>query len=313
MNADAFYAGRRVVVLGASGFIGTHLVLHLRTLGAHVVAFARGRASAMVPALQGVEIVAGDVRSREDCARAVRAGDIVFHLAARSGAAASLAAPAENLDVNAGGMLALLEVARRLEPRPRIVFAGSRLEYGVARTLPVDESHPLEPICPYGIHKKLCEEYLALYARRYGIGYAVARLTNPYGSGAAHPALPYNVIGTMVVRGLAGEALTVFGDGKQLRDYVYIDDAVEAIALLGAASGNHVVNVGSGSGIAFADAVRTIAGQTGGAVVSVPWPSAEEAVETGDFVADIGRAGTLGYRPRTSFADGVAKTLAALA
>src|SRR5476649_774104 len=130
-------------------------------------------------ALAGAEIITGDVCSVADCRAVLRAGDIVFQLAGRSGASASFAAPVESLSANGGGMLNVLEVARTLLPRPRIVFAGSRLEYGVAQALPVSEDHPLLATSPYGIHKKLCEGYLALYSRRFGISYAVARLTNP--------------------------------------------------------------------------------------------------------------------------------------
>jgi UDP-glucose 4-epimerase len=299
---------RRAVVIGAAGFIGSHLVRHLCEQGQDVVAFTRRSHDADALRSLGAAVVTGDAGSLADVRAVLAPGDLVFHLAGASGAAASVADPAANLAGNCSTLLAVLEVAARLEPRPRIVFMGSRLQYGAVARLPVDEDHPQIPTSPYGLHKAFCERYLDLYRRRYGIGYAVARATNPYGGEAGH-ARPYNVLDQVIWRASRGETVTVFGDGRQIRDYVHIDDMVAALELLGARDDDPVVNIGSGSGITFRDAVERIVARAGGAMTFVPWPPEMLAVETGDFVANIDRARALGYAPRVGFDDGIARSI----
>lgn len=304
------FRGRRVVVIGAGGFIGSHVAERLASAGADVFAVLR-REFYSTAMLARTTVVRADACSVADMAAVLRAGDLVYALAGRSGAAASVADPIGDLTANCGSMLALLEAASRLDPRPRIVFAGSRLQYGRVATLPVDEDHPMVPTSPYGLHKTFCERYLAYYHQAFGISYAVARLTNPYGSTQPQSDRSYNVLDQIVRQSLRGESVTVYGDGAQLRDYVHIDDVVDALLLLGSRTENAVVNIGSGSGVTFRDAVEAIVARTGGTLSSVPWPEAALAVETGSFVASIERARALGFVPRVSFAEGIERSIIA--
>jgi UDP-glucose 4-epimerase len=298
-----------VLVAGASGFIGSALAARLAATG---VAFdALVRSGADVPGAE--RTFRGDVRDAEIVRRSIAHSDVVFALAGLSGASASVRDPFASLDVNAAGFLTLLEASANARRMPRIVFPSSRLVYGPVDRVPVAEDAPTRPNSPYGLHKLFCEQYAALFARRYGLRYAVARLTNPYGATSARAGAPYNVLGALAARATAGEPLTIYGDGLQIRDYLAIDDALDGLALLaaGAADGT-IVNLGSGDGITFADAVGRLAQATGAEVRSVPWPEADLSVETGSFVADITVARSLGFAPRIGFDTGLAAMLAQL-
>jgi UDP-glucose 4-epimerase len=303
---------RRAVIIGAAGFIGSALARALAASGDEVVGFVRPAHDATGLHAAGVRVVAGDAAGSRDVESLLLPGDVVYHFAGRSGAAASLADPAASLAANCGTLLTVLEAASRLEPRPRIVFLGSRLQYGAVSVLPVGEDHPQRPTSPYGLHKTFCEGYLDYYKRRHGIGYAVARATNPYGGEIAALGKAYNVLDQVIVRATRGETVTIYGNGEQIRDYVHIDDLIAALRLLAGRSDDPVVNVGSGIGIAFRDAVAQIVSVAGGAIAHVPWPQSMLAVETGDFIADIRAARALGYAPRVGFDDGIARSIARL-
>lgn len=263
------------------------------------------------PVLREAEVVLGDVSVPSQIERAVAGIDVVIHLAGHSGAASSVQDPVYDLAINVGGLITLLEAVRKQDRPARVVFPGSRLEYGRAKALPVRETDPMHPLAPYGVNKYACELYLDLYSRLYGISYGVARLTNPYGPSLGDPHNDYNVMNRLIATAAKGGCITVYGDGKQLRDYVYVDDAMDALAVLCAAEENLIVNVGSGRGISFLAAAQTIVSSAGrGTLAFAPWPAEAARVETGDFVADIALMKALGWEPRTSFEHGVLATLA---
>jgi UDP-glucose 4-epimerase len=309
MTSESAGRSGRCVIVGAAGFIGSHLAHRLRSDGVPVVGIIRAHHDDEALRAAGVDVVRADATSRDAIARVLHPGDVIFDLAGASGAATSFTDPAANLIANCGVTLALLQAAVALEPRPRIVFAGSRLQYGRVAALPVAESHVQRPTSPYGLHKSLSEAYLALYFERFGVPYAVARMTNPYG-GDAGVRRPFNVFDQLIRRAVDDEEITIFGDGSQLRDYLHVDDVCEALVCLARAAGNPVVNVGSGEGIALADAVRLVVARAGGRIAFVPWPPDALAVETGSFYADITLARTLGFTPRIPFAEGVERTIA---
>jgi len=306
-----WFSGKRVTVLGASGFIGRHLSARLVPLAREVVAFSRGTATPTLPALHGATIVAGDVTALDDVEAAIRGSDVVFVMAGVSGAAASWRDPQRSLDVNAGGLQTVLNAVVRSSPAATVVFPSSRLVYGAATSIPVAESAPLRPTSPYGLHKWFGEMLLDLYAQRHGLRYAIARLTNPYGALSGTQYRGYNVIASMIEAARANGELTVFGDGSQLRDYIHIDDAVDALLRVCVASRENVtVNIGSGVGTSFVEVVRTIVEAIGGGrLVFAPWPPEYAAVETGDFVADVARARALGIAQPRDLRRGLEQTI----
>ena len=312
MNESALvqYRNKRVAVFGASGFLGAHLVAQLVPVAARVTAFARGAASPSLAALQGADIVLGDVRSRRDVDRATKEQHIVFMMAGRSGAVASIETAREDLDVNCGGLLTVLDSLARANQGARVVFPGSRLQYGRPLSVPVEEDAPRAPLVPYGVHKNMCEEYLSFFQRVHGISFAAVRLTNPYGPSASPLFRGYNVLNLMIRRALSGEAIEIFGDGRQLRDYIYIEDVLALLLRAGAHNESVVINGGSGVGHPLVDVAHRIVHLAGsGSVVHRPWPAEALSVETGDFIADITKAHALGWRPEFSLDEGLTATI----
>ena len=309
--------GQRVLVTGGLGFIGSNLVARLTAGEARITVLTPAaeahRDRAAVLESLGVEVVSGDVRDAAVMRRLVAGTDVVYHLAGWSGAVRSLDDPFTDLDINYRGTLVLLDAVRHTRAESKIVFAGSRLHYGHASALPVSESQPADPLSLHAIHKSAAESALQIYGRIYGIRSVVARITNPYGAGQPRERTAYGVINRLVHLAINGEALTVFGDGRQLRDYIFVDDVTSALIAMGSSSraDGRVYNVGSGVGTALVDAARMIVEMAGsGRIEHVEWPALARHVETGDFVADISRIRTeLGWAPGVPLRDGLRQTV----
>ena len=307
-----------VLVIGGLGFIGVNLTAKLIEGGAKttILTPARGRHAGQAAAFEkaGVAVVEGDLRDREVIAGVVRGQQIVINLSGQSGAVRSMEDPWSDLDVNCRGNLVLLEALRAHNREAKIVFAGSRLQYGHPDHVPVGEDAPQDALCLHAIHKQTVEQYLALYRRLFGIRYTVARITNPYGPGQPTGRTAYGVINRMIHLAIADRPLTIYGEGTQLRDYIHVDDVVRALEAMAVSdqSDDRAYNVGSGSGTRLVDlATRVIAIAGGGRVEHVPWPAVAEQVETGDFVADISRIEReLGWRPAIGLHDGLERTVA---
>ena len=314
----SWFADRAVLVVGGLGFIGVNLTGRLCRLGARVTVVTRSRAlhgrSAAHFEARGVRVVEGDLRDADAMQEAVRAQDVVFNLAGQSGAARSMEDPWADLDVNCRGNLVLLEAIRRESPPAKLVFASSRLAYGRVGPDAVREDHPVDPLCVHAVHKLAVEQYLKLYGHVHGLVFTIARLTNPYGPGQPSDRTSYGVVNRMIHQALADEPLVVYGDGRQRRDYIYVDDAVDALLRMAEAqeSAGRIYNVGSGAGTALVDMARAIVSAAGsGRIEMVEWPAIAAQIETGDFVADIGRIGReLGWAPAVTLPEGLERTLA---
>jgi UDP-glucose 4-epimerase len=315
------YQNCSVLVIGGLGFIGGRLSAALAEAGARVTVVTPSRKKHHDVAIdleaQGVQVLDGDVRDRQAMDASVRRQDVILNLAGQSGAVRSMEEPWADLDVNGRGMLTLVEAVRRENPDARVVFAGSRLEYGRVGSAPVDETHATDPLCVHAIHKLVAEQYLQLYKRLYNVSYAVARITNPYGPGQPRSRTAYGIVNRLIHLALANDALPIYGDGTQRRDYIYIDDVVDALLALGdpdrrTAATHDVYNVGTGVGTAIVDMANAItAAAGGGRLERVEWPRLAEQIETGDFVADISRIqADLGWNPAVSIDEGLRRTIA---
>lgn len=308
----------RVLVTGGLGFIGSNLVTRLAGSGRRVTvvtpsAAAHQDEAARVTSL-GAEIVSGDIRDEGLMQRLVERQEVIYHLAGRSGAVRSIEDPFTDLDVNYRGTLVLLEAVRRAGSSAKVVFAGSRLHYGHPQAVPVTEAQPPDALSFHAVHKTAAENAMQIYGRLFGLRTAVARITNPYGAGQPRERTAYGVINRLVHLAISGEALTIYGDGRQLRDYVHVDDVTAALVAMGESpvSDGKTYNVGSGAGTALVDAAKMIVEIAGrGRIEHVEWPELAARVETGDFVADISRIRReLGWTPATALADGLARTVA---
>ncbi len=306
-----------VLVIGGLGFIGGNLTARLRAEGAQVTVLtpARDRYAALANQLEaeGVVIVNGDIRDRVQVGAAVEGKRLVFNLSGQSGAVRSMDDPWTDLDINCRGTLVLLDAIRHVNPGAKLIAVGSRLEYGRPESMPVEESSLGEPLSVHAIHKRTVEQYLRLYRRLFGLRFTIARVTNPYGPGQPAGRTAYGIINRFIHLALAGEALTLYGDGRQLRDYVHVDDVVTALLALAAApvADGQAYNVASGTGTAMADLAAMVIDIAGsGRIAHTEWPVLAAQIETGDFVADIGRIRRdLGWAPGISLRDGLSQTV----
>ena len=308
----------RALIAGGLGFIGSNLAKRLCRAGAQVVIVTPSPAAYLELASEmaslGVEIIAGDIRDASLMLRLVASQDVIYHLAGRSGAVRSIEDPFTDLDVNYRGTLVLLDAMRQARSTAKIVFAGSRLHYGHPQTLPVNESQGADALSMHAIHKTAAESALHVYRRLFDMRAVVARITNPYGPGQPRERTAYGVINRLFHLALAGEVLPVYGDGRQLRDYIHIDDVTAALIAMAssAAADGKTFNVGSGVGTPLVDAAAMIVEIAGGGRVEhVPWPQLAARVETGDFVADISKIrAELGWQPEISLRQGLTQTVA---
>jgi UDP-glucose 4-epimerase len=315
---DAWYGGRAVLVLGGLGFMGANLSRRLVVAGARVTVVTPRRSIHAEEAAgleaSGAAVVEADIRDTGAMRRLVDRKDVLFNLSARSGAVRSLEDPFTDLDVNCRGSLVLLEALRAENLRASLVFVGSRLEYGRAGAVAVDEDYPADPLCMHAVHKLTVEKYLRVYGSVFGLNSVVARVTNPYGPGQPPARTEYGIVNRMIHLALGNEALTVYGDGRQRRDYIFIDDVVTALLVLGqsASAQSRAYNVGTGIGVPFVEMARAITAAAGGGRIEFDrWPALAEQIETGDFVADISRIRRdLGWSPAVSLDEGLRRTVA---
>ena len=295
MNFASFYDDQPVLITGPRGFIGSHLGARLTNLGARLTPFE------------------ADIRDEAAVCEAVIGQKVIFHLAGRSGAVASNLQPLEDLEVNCKGLLNLLEACRLHNPEARIVFASSRLVYGPPQQLPVTEAHPTRPTSIYGLHKLTSEHYLRMYHELYGISTVSLRITNPYGPVYNLKNRSYGVLNIFMQLALSNATIKLYGQGSQLRDFIYIEDLIEAFLVVGQSptmSGD-VFNVCGDEAVSLREAAEIIVSEVGrGNIEHVPWPPDTERVETGDFLADISKIKRVtGWQPRTEFREGIQKAL----
>jgi UDP-glucose 4-epimerase len=308
----------RFLVLGGLGFLGANVSRRLAARGYTVTALSRSLGAhpetVSAFAAAGINAVEANVADRATLARLVPGHDVIVNLAGESGAVRSLEEPLADLDGNCRANLVLLDAIRAHNPGVKLVFVGSRLQYGRPITLPVTEDHPRHGLSVHAVHKNTIEEYLRVYAGLFGLRYTVARVTNPFGPGQPAARVNYGVVNRMIHLALADQPIPVYGDGTQRRDYVYVDDVSEALVQLAEhdAADGRAFNVGSGAGTTLIDMAHAIIrAAKGGRIIHVPWPRLAEQIETGDFIADVTRIEReIGWRPTTNLSDGLASTVA---
>lgn len=300
------------------GFIGSNVAIRLVDEGAHVtvVDAEHPRHGAnphnLDPRDDDVTVIRADVGAPEARAAAAEA-DIVFNLAGQVSHVDSMNDPVFDLDVNTRGHIALLETLRADNPGCVVVFTSTRQLFGKPRYLPVDEDHPVAPVDVNGITKHATELFHLLYSELYGVQSVVVRLTNVYGPRQRLRDDFQGFLPIFVRRALLGETLTVFGEGEQRRDCLYVDDVVDCLLRAGTTAEAHgeLFNVGNDENLSvreIADAVVAAAGA--GAVESVPWPADRDMIDIGSYFGDSSKAKrVLGWTPQTTFAEGISRTI----
>lgn len=314
------FRGKRVLVTGGLGFIGSHLAHELVELGAHVVLV-----DSLVPEYGGnlhnvagieasVRINISDVRDEHSLRYLVRGQDFLFNLAGQTSHLDSMLNPYPDLEINCRSQLSILEACRHHNPDVKIVFASTRQIYGRPLRLPVDEGHPIAPVDVNGINKTAGEWYHLVYGRAYGLRVSVLRLTNTYGPHMRVRDARQTFLGYWVKLLVTARDLEVFGDGSQRRDFNYVDDAVEGFLLAAARedANGEVYNLGGSERVSLRELAELLVDVNGaGSYTLVPFPKDRLSIDIGDFFADYGKIeAELGWRPRVSLREGLERTLA---
>jgi UDP-glucose 4-epimerase len=308
---------RPVLVTGAAGFIGSNLVLRLLEDGRRVVGVDDLSSGSLTNLDEARERHAGrfefnrlDIRQGGMTPLAQRLDpEVIYHLAAQVDVRHSVQDPMHDADINVLGTLGVLEAARQADVR-KIVYASTIGSYGetAEHDLPVDEDDTGAALSPYGVSKRVVIEYLRTYEQLYGLEWTALTLANVYGPHQT-TAGEGGVVATFIGRMLAGQPCTVFGDGEQTRDFVYVDDVVHAFVLASDRGAGERCNIGTGERTSVNQLFRALAAATGyghDPVYGEPRPG-----EIRHSALDARRAGrVLGWKPWTTLEEGLAATLA---
>ena len=305
----------RVLVTGGAGFIGSHLVDALVARGDEVVVLddlSTGRRENLAAAGASARLIVGSVDDLDTVRGAVEGCALVYHEAAVASVQRTVEAPTQTQRTNLAGTLNVLEAARGAGVR-RVVFAGSAAVYGDTETMPLVESQTPRPMSPYAIEKLASEQYMGVWSALYGLETVTLRYFNVFGP-RQDPGSPYSgVISIFVDRLITGRVPTIFGDGKQTRDFVYVEDVVRANLLAGTADAptvsGRVFNVARGEATDL-NALYTILAEVCGVSAPVGYAPAR-AGDIRHSLANIGALRqTLGYTPQVPVAEGLARLVA---
>lgn len=301
------------LITGGCGFIGVNLVSRLVRTGSRVKVLddvSLGKREYVEPF--GVEVMVGDIRDRAAVAKAVKGVDAVVHLAAHTRVMDSIADPRLNFEVNAIGTVNMLEASRDAGVQS-FIFASTGGAIVGEREPPVHEEMASRPISPYGASKLAGEGYCSAFHGSFGLNTVALRFSNVYGPHSHHKG---SVVAQFIKQGLRREPLVIYGDGKQTRDFLYVEDLADTICACatgeaGRAAGE-VFQMGSGRETTINEVAATIQGllKTVGIDVPIVYQPARKGEIYRNY-ADIRKAATkLGYRPKTSLNDGINATFA---
>ncbi len=313
------FNGADVLITGGLGFIGSSLARHLVGLGAKVTLL-----DSLIPQYGGnlfnihdiqhkLTINIADVRDPHAMAQLVQGRDFLFNLAGQTSHLDSMTDPLTDLNINAAAQLFILEACREHNPNVTIVFASTRQVYGKPEYLPVNEDHPLHPVDVNGVNKLAGEWYHLLYDKVHKLRACALRLTNTYGPGMRVKDARQTFLGIWFRRLIEGKPITVFGSGRQMRDFNYVDDAVSALmmASLNPAASGQIFNLGHSEHVSLQALAEMLVGlHPGGKYEVIPFPPERQAIDIGDYYGDFTKIKTvLGWEPRVRLQEGLSNTL----
>ncbi|GAC1354049.1 MAG: NAD-dependent epimerase/dehydratase family protein [Herpetosiphon sp.] len=313
------FAGKRVLITGGIGFVGSNLARRLLALGAEVMLVDSlipeygGNLHNIAPIEHQLQVNISDVRDAHSMGYLVQGQEYIFNLAGQTSHMDSMHDPFTDLEINCRAQLSILEVCRKYNPAVKIVFASTRQIYGKPDYLPVDEKHLLRPTDVNGINKMAGEWYHILYNNVYGIPTCALRLTNTYGPGMRIKDARQTFLGIWVRQLAEGKPFEVW-EGHQLRDFTYVDDVSDAflLAAVSEKANGQIFNLG-GNGIIslkeLADILIAVNG--GGEYTTRSFPADRKRIDVGDYYADYAKIhAELGWTPTVSLVDGLTRTLA---
>lgn len=313
------FKGKKVLVTGGLGFVGSNLTAKLVKLGATVTI-----ADNMIPRLGGnlfnvkeivdhIHINFSDVRDSHSMDYLVKGQEFIFHLAGQVNHVDSIRNPIQDLDINCRGTLVLLESCRKHNRNAKIIFSGTRGEYGSSVKLPVAEDHPTNPKGIYAVTNLTAEKMVLVYHDVHKISGTCLRITNTYGPRHQMAHDEYGVLNWFIRKAIDDEVVPVFGDGHILRDFLYVDDLVDCLLRVATAARAYgeVFNVGSGVPINFIELAKKIVKITGtGKVTFTEFTQERKEVEPGDYYTDISKIKRMvGWEPKTDLDEGLRKTI----
>lgn len=314
------FAGKRVLITGGLGFIGSNLARRLVGMGAQVclIDFLDSRYGGnlfnIVEFKDRVRVVVADIRDQILMTELVRGQDFLFNLAGQISHLGSIQDPRTDLEINCSSVLAILEICRLHNPAVKIVYSSTRQIYGRPRYLPVDEKHPMEPIDFNGISKMAGGWYHILYNQVYGMQTTSLRLTNVYGPRMWAKDGRLSFIGLWFRQMVEGQELLIFGDGKQIRDFNHVEDVVDALLLSASnpCSAGQIYNLGGEQPISLLDLAHLMVEVNGsGSYRLVEFPPERKIIDIGDYYGDYTKiSNALGWEPKINLRDGIASTLA---
>ena len=316
----AYYAGRRVMITGGLGFLGSNLARRLVDLGADVLIVDSllpdygGNLFNIADIRERLRVNIADVRMQSTIGFLSRGQDVIFNLAGQVSHIDSMRDPYTDLEINCRAQLSILEACRANNPGVRVVYAGTRQVYGRPEYLPVDERHLVRPADINGVNKAAGEYYHLLYNNVFDLRACSLRLTNVYGPRQLIRHNRQGFIGWFIRLAIEDREIQVFGDGSQMRDFVYVDDAADAFLRAGAsdACDGDVFNVGGNEPISHRDLVSLLIQTAGtGTVRYVEWPADKKRIDIGSFYSDSTKfRARVGWTPRIELREGLRRTIA---
>ena len=307
------------LITGGLGFIGSNLARRLVEFGARVTLV-----DSLIPEYGGnhfnidgiedrVRVNIADVRDEYSMDYLVQGRDYLFNLAGQTSHLDSMRDPYTDLEINCRAQLSILQACRKQNPRVKIVYASTRQIYGKPDYLPVDERHLVHPTDVNGINKMAGEWYHILYNNVYGLHAASLRMTNTYGPRMRVKDARQTFLGIWIKRLIDGEPIEIWGDGMQIRDFNFVDDAVDALLLAAISddANGQVYNLGSDETINLRDlAELCVQVNNGGTYKIIPFPPDRKPIDIGDYYADYRMIrGKLGWQPRVNLREGLRRTL----
>jgi nucleoside-diphosphate-sugar epimerase len=313
------YKNRKVLITGGLGFIGSNLARRLLDLGAQVtiidsLIWAYGGNIFNVAGIEDkIKINIGDIRDRYSINHLVKGHDFLFNMAGQVSHIDSMKDPFTDLEINVTSQVSILEACREHNPEIKIIYPSSRQIYGKPEYLPVDEKHPIHPIDVNGININAGEWYHILYNNVYGLRTTSLRMTNVYGPRQLVKHSRQGFIGWFIRQAVEGNKIQIYGDGKQKRDLNFVDDACDALLLVGAAdqANGKIYNLGHDEVISLKDLTKKIIlVAKNGSYELIPWPEDKKKIDIGDYYGDFSKIkNELGWEPQTKLKDGLKITI----